>query len=204
MWIQSIDETKAEGLVAEIYERARQGFGFVPDIVKVFSLRPQVAAAQEALRKSLLGKASSLGSRRAELVSAMVAGLVQCQYCGSAHSGNLVREGEYGKDELLALFRDWRSVKLPPAERAMLEFAEKLTYAPWTVEKKDVETLRQAGFTDENIYDIVLLTAYRNFLTRVIAGLGVPVDLLRRRFGDDFVDAFAPDATRAAESKPEK
>jgi uncharacterized peroxidase-related enzyme len=74
------------------------------------------------------------------------------------------------------MVQDWRSADLDPADRAMLEFAEKLTRAPATVEDADVEALRQAGFDDVNILDIVYLSAYRNFTNRFALGLGIAPD----------------------------
>lgn len=187
-WIAWVDEADAESPVAETYEWARRGFGFVPDVVKIFSLRPQVAAAQDLLRQALLGPASSLGARRADMVSAMVAGLNRCRYCSIAHAGMLTERGDLARADALTLLTDWRALDLPEDERAMLAFAEKLTNDPEAMTEADVRRLRDQGFSDENVYDIVLLTAYRNYLTRVIAGLGVSVERLRQRFGDEYVD----------------
>lgn len=58
----------------------------------------------------------------------------------------------------------------------MLEFAERLTLDPGRVGDADVQRLRDAGFTDVEIFDIVLVTAYRNFMVRVSSGLGVRLD----------------------------
>lgn len=55
----------------------------------------------------------------------------------------------------------------------MLEYAEKLTLAPGEVDQQDVERLRRAGFSDVQILDIALATAYRNFINRIALGLGV-------------------------------
>lgn len=188
-WIRTVAEEEAEGVVAELYRQARESFSFVPDAVKVFSLRPEVAAAQAQLRRALLGSASTLGARRADMIGAAISGLNDCEYCGVAHSGLLARRGDFSADDSVAIFRNWRSVELPEAERAMLEFAEKLTLMPGGATEGDIERLREVGFSDENIYDIVMLTAYRNFMNRVNDGLGVPPDRLRGRFGDDFYDA---------------
>lgn len=73
----------------------------------------------------------------------------------------------------------------------MLEFAEKLTFQPAHVGEADIGALRAAGFDDLGIYDIVLVTAYRNFINRVNDGLGVSTDKLRGRFGDDLADEIA-------------
>jgi uncharacterized peroxidase-related enzyme len=188
-WISWVEEDEADGVVADVYERARARFSFVPDAVKIFSLRPDVAEAQSRLRDSLQGEASSLGARRADLIGAAVSGLNHCEYCGTAHAGLLAKRGDLSEDEALTVFRNWRTAPLDDADRAMLAYAEKLTFTPSELTEDDVQRLRDAGFDDENIYDIALLTAYRNFMNRVNDGLGVPVERLRGRFGSDFVDA---------------
>ncbi len=68
---------------------------------------------------------------------------------------------------------NWRTATLDRRERAMLEFAEKLTFSPGQLSEADVEELREVGFTDQEILGIVLAAAYRNFITRVADMLGV-------------------------------
>lgn len=67
---------------------------------------------------------------------------------------------------------DWRRMDLREAEYAMLEFAEKLTLTPSNMREADVQKLRDAGWTDRDILDIVHVCAYFNFRMRVVDGLG--------------------------------
>ncbi len=55
----------------------------------------------------------------------------------------------------------------------MLEYVEKITLAPETCTEDDVHYLRGCGFADEDIFDIVMLAAYRSFVVRVADALGV-------------------------------
>jgi len=190
-WIPCADEDEATGELREVYERARRRFTFVPDAVKVFSIRPEVAAAQDQLRGVLLGDASSLGARRADLIGTAVSGMNHCEYCGTAHSGLLVKRGDLEQDEAIRVYRNWREVELSDADQAMLRFAEKLTFTPASATEADIDELRGHGFSDVNVFDIVVLTAYRNFMNRVNDGLGVTTERLRNRFGQDLVDAIA-------------
>ncbi len=68
---------------------------------------------------------------------------------------------------------NWRAANLDGQERAMLEFAEKLTFTPGQMNETDLEGLRQVGFNDQEVLAIVLAAAYRNFITRVADMLGV-------------------------------
>ena len=66
-------------------------------------------------------------------------------------------------------------MQLAPAEHAMLEYAEKLTLTPSAITEADVQKLRDAGWTDRDILDIVHVCAYFNFRVRVVDGLGLEV-----------------------------
>jgi len=68
---------------------------------------------------------------------------------------------------------DWRKADLSDAERAMLEYAEKLTIAPASMAEEDIQGLRVVGWTDRDILDIVLVCAYFNLRVRVVDGLGL-------------------------------
>ncbi len=63
----------------------------------------------------------------------------------------------------------------------MLEFAEKLTYDPRGMTEDDLDKLRGVGFSDENVVDIVLVTAYRNFINRVHIALALSPEPMRER-----------------------
>jgi len=64
-------------------------------------------------------------------------------------------------------------MQLTQAEHAMLEYAEKLTLTPSSMSEQDVQKLRDAGWTDRDILDIVHVCAYFNFRVRVVDGLGL-------------------------------
>ncbi|MGQ0648359.1 MAG: peroxidase [Gemmatimonadaceae bacterium] len=77
---------------------------------------------------------------------------------------------------VIDLIRDPRSADLKPAERAMLDYALKLTSAPSTIAERDVQHLRDAGFDDRGIHDICAVTAYFAFVNRIADGLGVELE----------------------------
>ena len=77
-WVPWVEEDEATGSLARVYDWARENFGWVPPAVKIFSVRPEVAEAQNHLRSTLLGDASSLGERRADLIGAAVSGMNHC------------------------------------------------------------------------------------------------------------------------------
>lgn len=77
---------------------------------------------------------------------------------------------------MAGLKEDYREADLPEADRAMLDYAAKLTREPWSMTAEDVETLRRAGFDDTGILDICQVTAYYNYVNRIADGLGVELE----------------------------
>ncbi|MDQ3633113.1 MAG: peroxidase-related enzyme [Acidobacteriota bacterium] len=74
------------------------------------------------------------------------------------------------------LKQDFRSADLDAKDRAMLEYAAKLTLEPWNMKENDVAELRRKGFSDEAILDIVQITGYFAFVNRLADGLGVELE----------------------------
>jgi alkylhydroperoxidase family enzyme len=73
----------------------------------------------------------------------------------------------------MEIARDFRGAKLDVKDKAMLEYAEKITIAPSEVSAVDIERLKQAGWSEVEILDIAAVTSYRNFITRIADALGV-------------------------------
>ena len=69
--------------------------------------------------------------------------------------------------------RDYTKANLSGADRAMLDFAVKMTAAPHTHTRADVERLRAVGFDDTGILQITMIAAYFNYINRVADALGV-------------------------------
>lgn len=79
-----------------------------------------------------------------------------------------------------AVARDWRSAPLSAADRALCEFASKLTLRQHQMAPADLEALRGQGFDDRAIHDATQVIAYFNYITRIADGLGVePEDFIR-------------------------
>jgi len=74
------------------------------------------------------------------------------------------------------LLNDYRRADLEPADRAMLDYAVKLTREPWAMKPLDVDALRSAGFKDAAILDINQVTGYYAFVNRLADGLGVELE----------------------------
>lgn len=89
-----------------------------------------------------------------------------------SHASDL--RAEVHDDELVDQVKnDYRQADLAPADRALMDYASKLTSTPVEMESGDVQALRDAGFTDRAIHDAVQVAAYFNYINRIADGLGV-------------------------------
>lgn len=77
---------------------------------------------------------------------------------------------------IAALQEDWRRAELPPADRALCLYAEKLTREPAAMGEADVEVLRAAGFDDVAIHDAIQVIAYFNYINRVADAVHVELE----------------------------
>jgi len=71
---------------------------------------------------------------------------------------------------------DPANAPLDPADKAMIDFALKLTREPSSVKQQEIELLKQHEFSEEQVVDIVLITCTFNFMDRLADGLGVELD----------------------------
>jgi alkylhydroperoxidase family enzyme len=86
-----------------------------------------------------------------------------------------------GANELVAAVkRDWRKAALSEADRTMLAYAEKLTMNPSAMTKEDLHGLRR-HFTEEQVYDVVLIASLFNFIDRIADAFGVDLDAFTKQ-----------------------
>ena len=80
-----------------------------------------------------------------------------------------------------ALASDDRTAPLADPDRAMLDYALKLTHAPASIAAGDIDRLRAAGCDDRAIHDICAITAYFAFVNRIADGLGVELEASKKQ-----------------------
>lgn len=91
---------------------------------------------------------------------------------------------------MLTLAKNWRDLPLSEPDRVMLTYVELLALTPSTATEHHVAGLRRVGFSDEEIFEIVMVTAYYALRCRMADGLGVEVDSRVKR-DTALVEAFA-------------
>lgn len=146
----------------------------LPEIFRVMSLNPGALGLVKDLNEGLSFGGSGLARVQEEAIATMVSAANQCRYGGMTHGGFLRRQS--GDAQLVSdILQDYTIADLSDADRAMLEFALKLTLRPSSVTQEDVEALRKAGYEDREVLSIVLTTCLINFMNRLADGLGIDV-----------------------------
>jgi len=170
-WIAEVHESTAEGRLKECYERIVKALGRVIPFYRVFSSSPRLLGAHLEFYGAL-GGPGVLSKLRREYIATAVSAENGCAHCTQLHGGFLEA---LGADPALVrgLATDPAAVPLPPADRAIVDYALKLTRAPRAMTRADVLALRGHGFSDAEIFEVAFATAYFNYTNRVAEGLGV-------------------------------
>ncbi|HLW91341.1 MAG TPA: peroxidase-related enzyme, partial [Roseiarcus sp.] len=113
---------------------------------------------------------SGLSKLEREMIAVAVSAHNRCYYCLTAH-GAAVRQisGVPELGELMVM--NWRAAELSTRQRAMLAFATKLTKASEEIEEADRQALREAGFSDRDIWDIAAVASFFNMSNRMASAV---------------------------------
>jgi uncharacterized peroxidase-related enzyme len=152
--------------MASYFAKCQEKLGFVPNVLKAYAFDNAKLEAFVAMYNDLMLAPSGLSKLEREMIAVAVSAQNRCTYCLVAH-GAAVRalSGDPPLGELMAM--NYRAAHLSKRQRAMLDFAVKLTDEPWAVEEPDRESLRRSGFTDRDIWDIAAVAAFFNMSNRV-------------------------------------
>ena len=167
--VPSEDEVPAE--VRALWEKPLEKLGFVPNVLRVMALRPDHLLGWWAYYDELMRGESELTKEQREMIAVVVSAQNRCHYCVVSHSAAL-RKLTGDPDLADQLATNYRYAPVTSAERAMLEYAVKLTIESSACTQDDVDALRAEGWTDEDILDIAQVAAMFNFTNRLASGLG--------------------------------
>ncbi len=170
-FIETTPPVEADGEVREMYERQEDHYGYVPNYAKVFCYRPEIMRLWADL---LAGIRRPLDKRRFELVTVAAAHALRSTYCSLAHGKALTEF--FSANEIQALISDAAIGPLSAAELTMVNLAKKVARDASSVTAADVSALKEHGFTDAEIFDIVATAAARAFFSKLVEGLGADAD----------------------------
>jgi uncharacterized peroxidase-related enzyme len=147
------------------FDKCDEKLGFVPNVLKAYSFDQVKLRAFVNMYNDLMLGDSRLSKLEREMIAVVVSSHNKCFYCLTAH-GQAVRflSGDPKLGELLVM--NYRTARLSRRQRAMLDFAQKLTAEPDQVGEADRDKLRRAGFSDRDIWDIAAVAAFFNMTNR--------------------------------------
>ena len=172
----SVFPVPEEGALPEriqgLFAKARENLGFVPNVFRVWSYRPERLSAWFAHFRLLHEPTEGLSAADREMVAVVVSQANGCLYCLVAH-GQALRE-ELG-DPVLGdrIAFDWRRAGLDERRLAICAFAEKLTVRPREVQPADVASLLDAGLTQEEAWDVAEIASMYNLTNRMAMATGM-------------------------------
>ena len=162
----NLPETGLEPEIRDYFRVCREKLGFVPNVLKAYAFdNKKLKAFIDMVDDLMLGE-SGLSRLEREMIAVAVSAINHCHYCLTAH-GAAVR---YRSNDPMfgdMIEHNYRMAELTPKQKAMLDFAVKLTEAPDKIENSDRDFLRQLGFSDRDIWDIAAVASFFNMSNRL-------------------------------------
>ena len=140
--------------------------GFIPNVFLALSHRPDEFRAFFAYHDALMEKGGNLTKADREMIVVATSGDNNCQYCVVAH-GAILRIRARNKLVADQVATNYRKADITPRQKAMLDFALKVSNDAKSVDDADFEALRAHGFDDEDIWDIAGITAFFGLSNRM-------------------------------------
>lgn len=166
--ITALDLPMADPLPEETqryFDICVEKLGFVPNVLQSYAHNVEKLNAFTGMYNDLMLGESGLSKLEREMIAVVVSAHNRCFYCLVSH-GAAVRQLS-GKPELgEMLVMNYRVADLSPRERAMMDFAVKMTQASATIEEPDRQALRDIGLSDSDIWDLAAVVSFFNMSNR--------------------------------------
>lgn len=153
------------------FDKCDEKLGFVPNVLRAYAFAPAKLQAFADMYNDLMLAESGLSKLEREMIAVAVSSVNHCYYCLTAH-GAAVRQlsGNPALGEQMVM--NYRAAEgLTPKQVAMLDFADKLTRSPHAIVEADRQALRDAGFSDPDIWDIAAVASFFNMSNRMAAAV---------------------------------
>jgi uncharacterized peroxidase-related enzyme len=156
--------------IQKYFGKCDEKLGFVPNVLRAYSFNQEKLRGFMGMYNELMLGASGLSKLEREMIAVVVSSINHCFYCLVAH-GAAVRQlsGDSKLGELMAM--NYRAAELSSKQRAMLDFAVKITEAPDKIVEADRAALRSDGWTDADIWDIAATAAFFNMSNRMASAI---------------------------------
>jgi uncharacterized peroxidase-related enzyme len=156
--------------VKKYFNVCQEKLGLVPYVLRALTANQEKFRNFTRFYNELMLGESGLSKLEREMIAVVVSSANRCYYCLVAH-GQAVRQ--YSDDPQLGemMVMNYRVAELSDRQRAMLDFAWKLTKTPQEISEDDRQRLRDVGFSDNDIFDICDVVGFFNYTNRMAHGL---------------------------------
>jgi uncharacterized peroxidase-related enzyme len=166
------DNPNAAGAYVPLIGSLRAAGLPVPQIMHLFAFKHEAAEHLQRFTQAVMRGPSPLTPAFRELIAAFVSSRNRCPFCSGSHIAVAVKLS--GDRPLVdAVIANYRTAPIEEHEKLLFAYLEKLTSEPTSASDAEVEGLRQAGWSDEAIYDAVTVCALFNYYNRWVEGTGV-------------------------------
>ena len=165
-WFPVPPESELPSDLRGLFAKARERLGFVPNVFRVYSFRPERLSAWFTHYRALHQATAGLPAADREMIAVVVSAANGCLYCLVAHGAALrVELGDPVLGERISY--DWRRAGLDSRRSSICEYAEKLTLRPREVSRADLQSLLDVGLTLEEAWDVAEISAMYNLTNRM-------------------------------------
>lgn len=179
-WIKTIPYEQADKKLKSIYNKVKGPNNNIDNVLLIHSLRPHSLVGHMALYKNVLHNASNtLPKWYLESIGVYISYLNRCDYCVTHHFEGLKRllnDGEKAEHFLKAVQNNSLESYFDSKLFQGMKYAELLTNSLHKITKKDIDILKEFGFTEGEILEINQVTSYFNYVNRTVVGLGVTTE----------------------------
>ena len=155
---------------AKYFDVCQDKLGLIPNVLQAYAFDIEKLNAFTGIYNNIMLADSGLSKLEREMIAVVVSSINRCWYCQVAH-GAAVRELSGDPKLGEAMVMNFRAASLDARQLAMLEFAEKLTKASSEISEADRQILRDAGFNEQDIFDIASVVGFFNMTNRIASGI---------------------------------
>ena len=142
------------GTILDVQEKS----GFVPNVFLALANRPDEFRAFFAYHEALMEKEGGLTKGEREMIVVATSAHNQCIYCVVAH-GAILRIREKNPQLADQIASNYHKADITPRQKAMLDFALKVSKSSHEISNADIEDMRELGFSNDDIWDIGAISA---------------------------------------------
>jgi uncharacterized peroxidase-related enzyme len=156
--------------IRKYFKLCEDKLGLVPNVLKAYAFNENKLNAFTGMYNDLMLGESNITPLEREMIAVVVSSINRCYYCLVAH-GNSVRKLSKNPELGEQMAINYRLADLKPNQRAMMDFAVKMTEESYKIEEIDRQTLRDNGYSDQDIWDIASIASFFNMSNRMASAI---------------------------------